>query len=101
MGSALKTRPFANYSPDRWCTLSGSVKLLMIPVAVLVVALHLWTPKTGKGVAIYSAIVLAMPIVYFALRGLQSKLQKRLRDRFKTLAAELWRRTTTRGRFQP
>jgi hypothetical protein len=41
----------------------------MIPVAVLEIALYLWTPKTGKGVAIYGAIVLAMLVVYFALRG--------------------------------
>jgi hypothetical protein len=47
----------------------GSLKLLMIPVAALVIALYLWTPKTGKGVAIYGGIVLAMLIVYFALRG--------------------------------
>jgi hypothetical protein len=53
----------------RWCTLSGSMKLLMMPVAALVIALYLWTPKTGKGVAIYGGIVLAMLIVYFALRG--------------------------------
>lgn len=53
----------------RWCTLSGSVTLWIIPVAILVIALYLWTPKTGKGIAIYGAIVLAMLIVYFALRG--------------------------------
>jgi hypothetical protein len=41
----------------------------MIPVAVLVIGLYLWTPKTGKGVAIYAALVLAMLIAYFALRG--------------------------------
>jgi hypothetical protein len=56
-------------SGSSFVALSGSVKLLMIPVAVLVIALYLWTPKTGKGVAIYGAIVLAMLIVYFALRG--------------------------------
>jgi hypothetical protein len=41
----------------------------MVPVGALVIALYLWTPKTGKGVAIYGAIVLAILIVYFALRG--------------------------------
>jgi hypothetical protein len=46
----------------------NSVSLWIIPVGAVVFALYLWTPKTGKGVAIYAAIVLAMLIVYFALR---------------------------------
>jgi len=52
-----------------WCTLSGSVTLWIIPVAVLVIALYLWTPKTGKEGTIYGVLVLAMLIVYFASRG--------------------------------
>ena len=69
-GRKVKSRYFANCPWDRcWCTFSDSVKLWMIPVGALVIALYLWTPKTGKGIAIYGAIVLAMLIIYFALRG--------------------------------
>jgi hypothetical protein len=45
------------------------MKLVMITVAALVIAQYVWTPKTGEGWAIYGGIVLAMLIVYFALRG--------------------------------
>ena len=45
------------------------VKLWMIPVGALVISLYLWTPKTGKGVAIYGTIVLAVLLLWLALRG--------------------------------
>jgi hypothetical protein len=45
------------------------MNLWIIPIAGIVFALYLWTPKTGKGVAIYAAICLAMLVIYFALRG--------------------------------
>ena len=45
------------------------MKLWMIPVGALVIALYLWIPKTGKGVAIYGAVVLAVLILMLALRG--------------------------------
>ena len=48
---------------------SGGVSLWIIPIAAVVFALYLWTPKTGKGVAIYAAICLAMLILYFVLGG--------------------------------
>jgi hypothetical protein len=41
----------------------------MIPVAALVIGLHLLTPKAGKGIAIYGAIALALLIVYLVFRG--------------------------------